>query len=300
MLYQNILSVIGQTPIVRINKLNPYPGVEIYAKLEMFNPSGSIKDRMAGYMVERAERRGLLRFGMTIVEATTGNTGIALAMVSAVKGYRLVAVMPENMSPARQQMMRAYGATVVMTPASQGPAGAIRYRDGLAQSTKDIWVPDQFSNQDNATAQEATGREILRQLHRPIGAFVAGIGTGGTLMGIGKTMKNANPQTLIVAVEPAESAVLGGSKPGQHDIQGIGEGFVPALADRKTFDRIEKVSTEEAKKMAGRLAREEGILAGTSSGANLAAAIRIASRLKQGDKAVTIFPDSGDRYLSQL
>ena len=251
-------------------------------------------------MVEKAEKRGILRSGMTIIEATTGNTGIALAMVAVVKGYRLMAVMPENMSRERKQMVQAFGAEVVLTPVKDGPAGAINKRDQLAKEIIGSWVPGQFENGDNVLAHQfGLGQEIIKQTKGKVDAFVAGVGTGGTLIGVARALKKVNPEVLIVAVEPAESAVLSGGKPGMHNIQGIGEGFIPRLVDLKLIDRVVKVSTREAEKTARSLARTEGILAGTSSGANVAASLVVARRLGREKKVVTILSDRGERYLSQ-
>ena len=300
MINKNILFTIGHTPLVRIQKLNPYPDVEIYAKLEMFNPSGSIKDRMAVYMIEKAEKRGDLKPGMTIVEATTGNTGIALAMVAAVKDYRMIAVMPANMTEERQQIIKAYGAKVILTPARKGPLGAVLKRDQLIKKSKNAWKPDQFSNKNNIAAhRKSTGLEIIQQLNRRIDVFIAGVGTGGTLIGVAQVLRKKYPKVMIVAVEPAESSVISREKPGKHDIQGIGEGFIPKLVDLKIIDKVEKISTKEAKQMAQKLAAKEGIWVGTSSGADLAAALRVAKIIGRKKTIMTIFPDSGNRYLSQ-
>jgi len=298
MFYQNILETIGNTPLVKIN-LDNKNRAEIYAKIEAFNSSGSIKDRMATFMLKRAQQKGLLRVGATIIEATTGNTGIAFAMLSTIYKYKMIAVMPENMSEERKMMMRAYGANIILTPEKDGPMGAIRKRDQLAKRIKNSWIPDQFGNQDNSEAHFVTGEEIVKDLGNKIDAFVAGAGTGGTLMGIAEVLKKVNKKILIVAVEPEESAVLSGGKAGNHNIQGIGEGFIPKIIDKDLIDKVEKVSTKEAIFMTTRLAREEGILAGISSGANLAAALKIAKKNGKGKIVVTVFPDRGERYLSE-
>src|SRR4030043_13160 len=297
-IFNSVLEGVGRTPLVKVKYATG--GVGIWAKLEMLNPSGSIKDRMAIFMVEKAEKKKVLRKGMTILEATTGNTGIALAMVAAVKGYKMVAVMPENMTWERQQMVKAFGGEVILTPAEDGPSGAIKKRDFLAQNQNLYWVPGQFENQDNTFSHEIfTGKEIIEQMDGKIDAFVAGGGTGGTLVGIAKALKVERLKTKIIAVEPAESAVLSGKKTGTHNIQGIGEGFIPKLVRKEMIDEVIKVSTQEAVLMVRKLARENGIFAGFSSGANMVAAIRIANKMGAGKRVVTIFPDRGERYLSE-
>lgn len=300
MKYQNILETIGNTPLVKINNIAPENRAEIYAKFEALNPSGSIKDRMALYMVKQAEKRGTLRPGATIIEATTGNTGIAFAMVAAIKGYRMIAVMPENMTMERRLMMEAYGAKIILTPANQGPRAAIAKRDELNSRVKNSWIPGQFENIDNIKAHELdTAREIIKDTKGEIDAFVAGIGTGGTLIGIANALKKVNPKIIIVAVEPFESAVLSGNKEGHHNIQGIGEGFIPKLVNLRIIDKIEKVSTQEAINIARNIVREEGMLVGTSSGANLVASLRTARILGKRKTVITIFPDRGEGYLSE-
>jgi len=296
---KNILKTIGNTPLVKLN-INSKNRADILAKPEFLNPSGSIKDRMALYMIKMAEKRGILRPGMPIIEATTGNTGIAFAMIATIKGYNFIAVMPEDMTIEKQKLMKAYGARVILTVASKGPQGAIEKKNQLAREIKNVWLPSQFDNPDNVVAhREGIGKEIIKQTKGEIDAFVAGVGTGGTLMGVGEALKALNPKIKIIAVEPAESAVLSGEKAGHHEIQGIGEGFIPELVDLKMIDQIEKVSSREAKQMARKLALKEGILAGVSSGANMAASLRIARRLGKGKTIVTVLPDRGERYLSQ-
>ena len=299
MKYSNILQTIGNTPLVRINAIEPGNRAEIYAKFEALNPSGSIKDRMAIYMLEQAEKRGTLKPGSTIIEATTGNTGIAFAMVATVKGYKMLAVMPENMSMERRLLMGVYGAKIVLTSARLGPKGAIAKRDTLHMQTKNSWIPGQFDSEDNVKAHElGTAREILEEIQGNIDAFVAGVGTGGTLIGIAKALKKVNPKTIIVAVEPTELAVLSGNTKRNHDIQGIGEGFIPKLVNRNIINKVEQVSTLEAKSMVQQIALKEGMFVGTSSGANLVAAIRIGKMLGIAHTVITIFPDRGERYLS--
>lgn len=272
----------------------------IYAKLETVNPSGSIKDRMAWYMVRKAEERGELRQGMEIIEVTSGNTGIAFAMVSAVRGYKFTAIMPESMSIERMKMMKAFGANVVLTPAAEDMAGAVRRCKEIIKGRKNVWLPRQFENPDNIEAhRRGIGMEIIQQMDGKVDAFVAGIGTGGTLLGVAKAFIDAGIDAKIVGVEPAESAVLSGGKSGLHRIQGIGEGFIPKLVkdNIELIDEIVVIRSEDAIKMSKLLARRYGILVGISSGANVLAALRI--KKKYGLKrVVTVLPDRGERYLS--
>ena len=294
----SILNIIGDTPLIEL-ELNKNQGAKILAKLEFLNPGGSIKDRMVLYMVEQAEKKGLLKKGSTIIEATSGNTGISLAMIAAVRGYKMIAVMPENMSLERQQLIKAFGAKFILTPKNKGPQGAIDKRNNLVKKIKNAWTPGQFENKDNIIAhQKTTGQEIIKQTKGKIDAFVAGVGTGGTLIGIAYAIKKINPLVNIVAVEPEESAVMSGKKAGYHNIQGIGEGFIPKIVDLKIIDWVEKVSSQEAEKKAKDLARKQGILAGISSGANVVAALRVAQKLGPDKTVVTILPDRGERYLS--
>lgn len=293
------LDYVGKTPIVRLRRIHDH-GAAVFVKLDMLNPTGSIKDVMAAYMVEMACSRGELRPGGTILEATSGNTGISFAMIAAISGYRFIATMPEHMSVERVRMMEAFGAEVVLTPAELDMAGAIEKRQQLLEEIPDAWCPDQFSNPDNTEAHcRITGAEILRQITGRIDAFVAGVGTGGTLLGVARALRAANPMVRIVAVEPVESPALTKGGPcALHGIQGIGEGFVPGLVDLSSIDAIELVSTEEAVEMSRRLALEEGLFAGVSSGANVVAALREAGRLGRGATVVTVLPDRGERYLS--
>jgi len=286
----DILSTIGNTPLIKIGN--------IIAKLETTNPSGSVKDRMAYYMIKKAEDRGLLKKGSRIIEVTSGNTGIAFAMISAVKGYKFTAVMPESMSVERRKMIKSFGAELVLTPAKDDIAGAIKKFEELASQYPDAWLPKQFENPDNIEAHRlGLGAEIIKQTKGEISAFAAGIGTGGTLIGVAKALKEFNPKIKIAAIEPAESAVLSGGKPGIHKIQGIGEGFIPKLvADNKELiDEVIKVSSESAIKMKDELALKHGILVGISSGANFLAAIELS---KKYHNVVTVLPDRGERYLS--
>jgi len=295
---KSILETIGETPLIEINLSNR--GSRILAKLEFLNPGGSIKDRMALYMIEKAEEEGRLKRGITIIEATSGNTGIAFSMIAAVKGYKMIAVMPENMSLERQQLIRAFGAKVVLTPAGKGPRGAIAKRNQLAKEVGDAWIPGQFENINNIIAhKETTGREIIKQTDGKIDVFVAGVGTGGTLMGVAQALRGVNSSVMIVAVEPAESAVMSGGNAENHNIQGIGEGFISELVDLDVIDRIEKVSTKNAERMSKELALREGIVAGISAGANMVASLRMAKKLGENKTVVTVLPDRGERYFSQ-
>jgi cysteine synthase len=292
----SILDCIGETPLVRLRRVVPAGAAEVCGKLESKNPAGSVKDRPALQMVLEAERAGDLKEGSTIVEATSGNTGISLAMIAAVRGYRCILVMPDDMSLERRRILRSYGADVVLTPAAEGMTGAVERARGIRQKTAGAWASAQFDNPANPRAHLlATAEEILRQTQGDIAAFVAGIGTGGTLTGVGRVLRERVPGVRIVAVEPAASPVLTGGEPGLHGIQGIGAGFVPGNFDRSVADEIVTVTDVAADKMAHRLAREEGLLVGTSAGANVHAAIEVAKTLK--GRVVTILCDSGERYL---
>lgn len=284
----NVLASIGNTPLIKIEN--------VYAKLENINPSGSIKDRVALEIIESAEREGKLKKGYTIVEASSGNTGISLSMVAAVKGYKMIVVMPENMSEERKQMMKAFGVELVLTSKSGSLKEAINKAEEIAKEPKTFYTK-QFSNPNNIKAQEKTGKEILKEIG-PVDAVVAGVGTGGTLMGISNVMKKLNPNLKIIAIEPEEAAVMfGGSdvKIREHKIQGIGDGFIPKLIDMNKVDEVITVGSEEAMSMARKLAREHGLLVGITSGANMLVALKEA---KKYDKVVTVLPDRGERYLS--
>lgn len=281
---------LGKTPMVRIGS--------VMAKLETTNPTGSVKDRMALYMVRKAEERGELKPGSRIIEVTSGNTGIALAMISAIRGYRFTAVMPESMSPERRRMMKAFGADIILTPAEEDMEGAMKRYDELVRENPGAWLPRQFENPDNVAAhREGLGREIVEQTKGRIDAFVAGIGTGGTLIGVAQALKEANPDIRIIGVEPAESAVLTGGKPGHHRIQGIGEGFIPKIVhdNRNLIDEVIAVKSEDAISKSRELSMKRGILVGISSGANVLAAEQARKRYRS---VVTILPDRGERYLS--
>ncbi|MDI6825614.1 MAG: cysteine synthase A [Candidatus Aenigmarchaeota archaeon] len=303
MYYNNVLEMIGNTPMVKINKLTDKNSATVLAKLEMFNSSGSVKDRIAKYMIEEAEKRGILKSDSIIVEPTTGNTGIALAMVAAIKGYKMIAVMPKGMSKERERMIKAYGADILFTP-NGGEVDvklAIEKAEQMSRENPKVFSPNQFKNMDNVKAhRETTGKEILGQVGGNIDAFVAGVGTGGTLVGVAQALKEKIPNVKIIAVEPAGSPILSEGKSGQHMIQGIGEGFIPEVlkSGLGLIDEIITVTDDDAINTTRRLAKEEGILAGISSGANMFAALKTAKKLGKGKTVVTIFPDRGERYLS--
>jgi cysteine synthase A len=291
----SVLDLIGRTPMIALSRVAPGGGV--LAKLESQNPSGSVKDRPALAMIEAAERQGAVAPGRAaaIVEATSGNTGIALAMIAAVRGYRCVLVMPDDMSVERRKILRAYGAEIVITPAEDGMAGAVAEAEAIAARTPDAFMPRQFENAANPEAHErSTAREILEAVP-DVAVFVAGVGTGGTLTGVGRALRAERPEATIVAVEPQKSAVLSGGEPGLHAIQGLGAGFVPKTLDRSLIDRVVTVSDVAADSMARRLAREEGLLVGPSSGANVHVACELAREAP--GPVVTILCDAGERYL---
>ncbi len=295
---QTTLDLIGNTPVVKLNRLTAEGDAEVWGKLESANPGGSVKDRICLAMIEAAERDGRLRPGDTIIEPTSGNTGIGLALVAAVKGYRLVLTMPETMSSERRSLLTAYGATLVLTPDSKGMHDAVRTAEDLLEREPNAFMPQQFSNPANPDAhRRTTARELLAQFPR-IDAFVAGVGTGGTITGVGEVLRETMPGIRIVAVEPASSAVLSHREPGFHKIQGIGAGFVPDILDESVYDEVITVSDEEAAACTRRLAREEGILVGISAGANCCAALDVARRLGHGKTVVTVFCDTGERYLT--
>jgi len=291
---RSILELIGDTPILELQRVPP-ERAKVFAKLEAQNPSGSVKDRPALAMIEAAEAEGRLGEGSVIVEATSGNTGIALAMIAAVRGYRCVLVMPEDMSVERRRILRAYGAEIVITAPEEGMAGAVVEAERIVARTERAFMPRQFENEANPAVHErTTAREILEAVP-DIAVFVAGVGTGGTLTGVARVLRAERPGVRIVAVEPAKSAVLSGEEPGLHGIQGLGPGFVPKVLDRALVDEVATVSDVAADKMARRLAREEGLLVGPSSGANVHVACGIASKI--AGPIVTILCDSGERYL---
>jgi cysteine synthase A len=295
---KSILELVGKTPLVELNKINDTSST-ILAKMEALNPSGSIKDVMALYMMELAEKNGLLKPGGTIIEATSGNTGISFAMLAPLKGYKFIAVMPEHMSKERKQLMQAFGAEIVLTPEKEGFPGSIKRTEQLGKENKNSWLPKQFENPDNIAAQrEITAKSILQEVKEPIDAFVAGGGTWGTLMGVGEALREVYPDVKLIGVEPEESAVVSGGKPGSHLIQGIGPGFIPSLLNMDLVDEMIKIKSSDAVNMTRRLIKEEGLMVGISSGANVLASLDIARRLGKGKTVVTVLADRGERYLS--
>ncbi len=295
----SIVELIGSTPMIKLNRLVDDNYAEVLVKLEYFNPGSSVKDRIALNMIEKAESEGKLREGSIIVEPTSGNTGIGLAMVGAAKGYKVVLIMPDTMSIERRSLLKAYGAELILTPGSKGMKGAIEKAAELVKENDNYFMPQQFENPHNPEKHmETTGVEILKQVEGKIDAFVAGVGTGGTITGTAKVLKGNINNVKIVAVEPDSSPVLSGGNPSPHKIQGIGAGFIPEILDVSIIDEIEKVKDEDAITMVKRLAREEGLLLGISSGAAIFAALKIARELGKGKRVVVIAPDSGERYLS--
>jgi cysteine synthase len=298
MIYNNVLEMIGNTPMLKLNKLISEGMADIYIKLEKFNPGGSVKDRAALGMIEKAEKTGDLRPGYTIVEPTSGNTGIGLAMVGRLKGYRVIIVMPDTMSVERRNMIRAYGAQLVLTEGSKGMKGAIARAEEIAKGRKDYFIPMQFANPANPEKHyEATAEEIIKDVP-DIDVLIASVGTAGTVIGVGRKLKEMKKDIKIIAVEPEKSPVISGGQPGPHKIQGIGPGFVPDIYDSSVVDEVITVSDEEAFEYAKRIANLEGILVGISSGANAAVAVKIAQKLGKGKKIVTIAPDGGEKYMS--
>ncbi|MEC0094110.1 cysteine synthase A [Paenibacillus macquariensis] len=298
----NVTELIGGTPLVRLNRLASEDSAEIYLKLEYQNPGSSVKDRIAISIVEEAEKDGSLKPGGTIVEATSGNTGIGLAMVAAAKGYKAIIVMPETMSLERRNLLRAYGAELVLTPGSEGMNGAVTKMESIVKENPDYFKAEQFKNQANVKIhRETTGPEIVEAIDSiggTLDAFVAGIGTGGTISGAGEVLKKQYPNIKIYAVEPAASPILAGGKPGPHKIQGLGANFIPEILNQDIYDEIIHVENEEAFEVARRVATEEGILSGISSGAAVSAALKVAKQLGKGKRVVVIIPSNGERYLS--
>lgn len=295
----NITQLIGRTPLVRLNSFSEN-GAEVVAKVESFNPLGSAKDRVGFAMIEDAEKKGLLKKGATVIEPTSGNTGVGLAFTCAVKGYKLILTMPESMSAERRALLAALGAELVLTPASEGMSGAIRRADELAAETEGSFIPGQFVNPANPDIHErTTGPEIIADTDGKVDIFVSAVGTGGTITGVGRALKKHNPDIKIVAVEPYDSPVLSGGKAGPHKLQGIGAGFVPDILDTDLIDEIITVKTEEAYAAARKSAGKEGVLVGISSGAALHAASLLAKRPEnKGKRIVVLLPDTGERYLS--
>jgi len=298
-IYEDITKTIGNTPLVRINRIDTF-GAEILVKLESFNPLSSIKDRIGVAMLEDAERKGLIKNSSTIIEPTSGNTGIALAFACAVKGYKLILTMPDTMSIERQKLLKLLGAEIILTPGDKGMKGAVELAEEIVKKTKGAFMPQQFKNPANPQIhRETTAKEILADTDKRADFLVVGVGTGGTLTGVGAVLKKHIPEIKIIAVEPEDSPVLSGGSPGSHKIQGIGAGFVPDVLDRNLIDEIIRVKNEDAKKTAQELAKNEGILAGISSGAALFAALEVAKRPgSKGKRIIVILPDTGERYLS--
>lgn len=295
---QNIAELVGRTPIVKLNQMNGPDSAEIYLKLEFMNPGSSVKDRIAVSMIEAAEREGVLKEGDTIIEPTSGNTGIGLAMVGTAKGYKTVIVMPDTMSHERRNLLRAYGAELVLTPGADGMKGAIQKAEELKEEYG-YFLPQQFSNQANSEVHaRTTGNEIVEQMPAGVDAFISGVGTGGTITGAGKVLKDHFKDIQLIAVEPDDSAVLSGGNPGPHKIQGLGAGFVPKVLDTKIYDHILRITNDEAFEAARETAKTNGILGGISSGAAVAAAIKTADKLGKGKKVLAVLPDNGERYLS--
>lgn len=294
----SIEELIGQTPIVKLNRIVEEEMADVYLKLEFMNPGSSVKDRIALAMIDAAIEEGTLKEGDTIIEPTSGNTGIGLAMVAAAKGLKAILVMPDTMSLERRNLLRAYGAELVLTPGAEGMGGAIRKAEAISKE-KDLFMPQQFNNKANPEIhRKTTGKEIVEQMGDQLDAFVSGIGTGGTITGAGEVLKEAYPGIKIVAVEPTDSPVLSGGKPGPHKIQGIGAGFVPSILDTEIYDQVITVKNEEAFEYARLAAKTEGILGGISSGAAIFAALKVAKELGKGKKVLAVIPSNGERYLS--
>ena len=298
---KNILELIGSTPIVKLNRMVDDTMADIYAKLESFNPGGSIKDRICLSMIEDAEKNGMLKPGATIIEPTSGNTGIGLAMVAAVKGYKLILAMPDTMSMERVYILESYGAEVVLTPGAEGMMGAVKKAEELVQQIPESFIPHQFNNPANPEIhRKTTAQEILKAMDGKLDALVAGVGTGGTITGVGEVLKNTYPHIKIIAVEPADSPVISGGEAAPHRIQGIGAGFIPQVLNLDIVDSVITVTDENAYSIAKRLAKEEGLFMGISAGAAAYAALTVAQELGEGKTVVVILPDTGERYYSAL
>ena len=295
----DVLDSIGHTPLIRLRHVSDASGCEVYAKAEFLNPGGSIKDRIARHIVREAERRGELKPGSTIMEVTSGNTGIALAMVGAMRGYKVVIILPKTVSTERRQMIESFGAELRLLDEINDIQSAIADLEKLAEGHDEIFLPRQFANPDNIEAHRlTTGVEILRQVKRPIDAFVMGVGTGGTVMGVGRAFKEHGSKARIVAVEPDESAVMSGEQRGRHGIQGLADGFIPDIVNLDEIDQVIRIKTPDAIERALSMGREEGLLVGISSGANVIAATELAKEMGPGNTIVTVLPDRGERYLS--
>jgi cysteine synthase A len=299
MLYENLLELVGNTPIVKINDIfDTDSHADVYLKLENFNPSGSVKDRAALGIIEKAEKAGKLKPGSTIIEPTSGNMGISLAFIGALKGYKIIIVMPDTMSIERRNILKALNAELILTDGARGMKGAIEKAESLASKNKDYFMPEQFSNPSNVDAHyETTGYEIIRDLP-DLDVFIAGVGSGGTLSGVGKRLKEHSLDIQVVAVEPLTSAVISGEKPGKHQIQGLGAGFIPDIFDMSIVDKVMPISDTRAFEFGKLVAKKCGILLGVSTGANIAAAYEIAKNMEKGKKVLTIASDTGEKYLS--
>ncbi len=297
--HRDILSLIGNTPLVRINHMVPDGGAEVWAKLEGYNPGGSVKDRIALSMIESAEQNGALKPGGTIIEPTSGNTGIGLAMVASVKGYKLILTMPETMSMERRQLLQAYGAELVLTTGEKGMMGAVNRAEEIYKEHPEYFMPQQFENPANPDVhKKTTAREIMECLGGVPDGFVAGVGTGGTITGVGEVLKHEREDVWIAAVEPAASPVLSGGNPGPHKIAGIGAGFFPGVLNTKVYNEVIQVTDADAADTAKELSLREGLLCGISSGAAMWAALKVSEKLGSGKRVVVILPDRGERYLS--
>ena len=299
MIANNVTELIGDTPLVKLNNLVSDDIADVVVKLESFNPGGSIKDRIALNMIEEAEEKGELTAGGTIIEPTSGNTGIGLSLVGRAKGYNVILTMPESMSVERRKILKAYGAELILTPGDGGMPGAIDKAKELANENEDYFMPQQFNNNANPDVhRKTTAQEILKETDGQLDAFVAGVGTGGTITGTGEVLKNEVEDIEIVAVEPTDSAVISGEQPGPHKIQGIGAGFIPEVLEVELLDEVVQIDNQQSMETARDLAAEEGILVGISAGAAVAAAIKVAQRLDADQRVVVIAPDTGERYLS--
>ncbi|MFW6306075.1 MAG: cysteine synthase A [Bacillota bacterium] len=298
-IYNDVTELIGKTPMVKLNRMTGPDDAEVLIKLERNNPGGSVKDRICLNMIRKAEEEGLLKPDGTIVEPTSGNTGIGLALIGAARGYKVILTMPDSMSVERRKLLKAYGAEIVLTPGSGGMKGAIDKAAELVKDRDNFFMPQQFENPANPNVhRETTAQEILEDTDGELDYFVVGVGTGGTLTGTGEILKESNPDIQVIAIEPVDSAVISGEGPGPHKIQGIGAGFIPGVLNTDIIDRVVKIDNDEAMETSRRVAREEGLLVGISSGASIAVALKLAKELGKGKRVVTIAPDTGERYLS--